>query len=266
MKLYDANITSSFKVVGDSSFSGSVNISGSLYATSSWAVTASFAMNGGGGTGQGFPYSGSASISGSLDVTGSVNSTGGFTGSLLGSSSWATNSLTASSADLFLIRENLTISDSKNILLGTTTGTKIGTDPTQKIGFFNATPIQQPTNTSSINEVIDNLGLRASGGISNFTGQLKFTSYTSTGSYAGSPQGYLGFDSSGNIVSSFAVRSRRSDFNSNYSYCGTAPFGSSDSSPVWKIVRILIASNGTVTSTGTAINVTWTGRLTHTYT
>ena len=32
-----------------------------------------------------------------------------------------------------------------NVLLGTTTGTKLGTATTQKLGFWNATPIVQPT-------------------------------------------------------------------------------------------------------------------------
>lgn len=36
-------------------------------------------------------------------------------------------------------------SDSTNIVLGTGTGTKIGTATTQKLGFFNATPIVQPS-------------------------------------------------------------------------------------------------------------------------
>jgi hypothetical protein len=39
---------------------------------------------------------------------------------------------------------NLTIS-TKNIVTDTTTGTKIGTATTQKLGFFNATPVVQPT-------------------------------------------------------------------------------------------------------------------------
>ena len=38
-----------------------------------------------------FPFTGSAIITGSLTVTGSVNSTGGYTGSLFGTASWATN-------------------------------------------------------------------------------------------------------------------------------------------------------------------------------
>lgn len=43
------------------------------------------------------------------------------------------------------IQDDLTISEAKNIILGTTTGTKIGTATTQKIGFFNATPIIRPS-------------------------------------------------------------------------------------------------------------------------
>lgn len=38
----------------------------------------------------------------------------------------------------------LTLSD-VNIVLGTATGTKIGTATSQKLGFFNATPVVQPT-------------------------------------------------------------------------------------------------------------------------
>lgn len=40
---------------------------------------------------------------------------------------------------------NLSFFDSGNFILGTTTGTKIGTSTSQKIGFWNATPIVQPT-------------------------------------------------------------------------------------------------------------------------
>ena len=40
---------------------------------------------------------------------------------------------------------DLTIADAENIILGSTTGTKIGTATTQKIGFYNATPVVQPT-------------------------------------------------------------------------------------------------------------------------
>jgi hypothetical protein len=51
---------------------------------------------GSGGGGSTFPYTGSAIISGSLIVTGSTISTLGFTGSLQGTASWATNAITSS--------------------------------------------------------------------------------------------------------------------------------------------------------------------------
>jgi len=42
-------------------------------------------------------------------------------------------------------RGNLVITDARDVILGTTTGTKIGTATTQKLGFYNATPVVQPT-------------------------------------------------------------------------------------------------------------------------
>jgi hypothetical protein len=50
-----------------------------------------------------------------------------------------TTRLTIGTAGLF------TIADALDIAVGTTTGTKIGTATTQKLGFFNATPVVQPT-------------------------------------------------------------------------------------------------------------------------
>ena len=41
------------------------------------------------------------------------------------------------------------IDDANDIAVGTTTGTKIGTSTSQKIGFWNAAPIVQPTNTGA---------------------------------------------------------------------------------------------------------------------
>lgn len=46
------------------------------------------------------------------------------------------------------IGTGLSITDAKNIVFGTTTGTKIGTATAQKIGFWNATPIIQPASAS----------------------------------------------------------------------------------------------------------------------
>ena len=39
----------------------------------------------------------------------------------------------------------LQVAEADNIAVGTTTGTKIGTATTQKLGFYNATPVVQPT-------------------------------------------------------------------------------------------------------------------------
>jgi len=52
---------------------------------------------------------------------------------------------------------NFTLSDANNIILGTTTGTKIGTATTEKIGFWNKTPIIQPT-TAYASSVLSSLG------------------------------------------------------------------------------------------------------------
>jgi hypothetical protein len=51
----------------------------------------------------------------------------------------ATERLSISATGLF------TIADALNIAVGTTTGTKIGTGTTQKLAFWNATPVVQPT-------------------------------------------------------------------------------------------------------------------------
>jgi hypothetical protein len=57
----------------------------------------------------------------------------------------------------------ITIANAKNIVLGTTTGTKIGTGTTQKLGFYNATPVVQQTATTDLGTALSNLGLRAAG-------------------------------------------------------------------------------------------------------
>lgn len=40
--------------------------------------------------------------------------------------------------------QSVSLADGENLALGTTTGTKIGTGATQKLGFWNATPVVQP--------------------------------------------------------------------------------------------------------------------------
>lgn len=56
-----------------------------------------------------------------------------------------------------------TFSDAINIAVGTTTGTKFGTATSQKIGFFNATPVVQQAAATDLGTVLSNLGFRSSG-------------------------------------------------------------------------------------------------------
>jgi hypothetical protein len=51
-----------------------------------------------------------------------------------------------------------TVNDAGNISVGTTTGTKIGTATSQKLSFWNATPIIQPTTSIAESAFVENLG------------------------------------------------------------------------------------------------------------
>lgn len=69
-----------------------------------------------------------------------------------------------------------TQTDATDITFGTTTGTKIGTATTQKLGFFNATPVVQQSAATELGTSLSNLGLRASGAYSLSTsGNVAFT-------------------------------------------------------------------------------------------
>jgi hypothetical protein len=57
---------------------------------------------------------------------------------------------------------------------------------------------------------------------------------------------------------------KKQDFQTPYSYCGVAAPGSAETDSVWKITRIQVEANGTVT-TAVATNVKWTDRYTATY-
>lgn len=51
--------------------------------------------------------------------------------------------VTTNSAEGITVGQHLTMTDAKNVILNTTTGTKIGTAVGQKLGFWNATPVVQ---------------------------------------------------------------------------------------------------------------------------
>ncbi len=71
---------------------------------------------------------------------------------------------------VFSVFSNLTTwTDAVNMSFGTVTGTRIGTATTQRIGFWNATPVVQPTSVTTVQGLYDamaSIGLIASGTIS----------------------------------------------------------------------------------------------------
>lgn len=66
--------------------------------------------------------------------------------------------------DTLKVNTSQTFTDAANVILGTTTGTKIGTATTQKLGFFNTTPVVQQAAATDLGTAISNLGLRVAGG------------------------------------------------------------------------------------------------------
>lgn len=50
-------------------------------------------------------------------------------------------------SDRYIFHKNVQFLDGRNIQTGLTTGTKIGTSTSQKIGFWNKTPVIQPTSS-----------------------------------------------------------------------------------------------------------------------
>jgi hypothetical protein len=87
---------------------------------------------------------------------------------------------------------SIIMADAANVVINTTTGTKIGTSTTQKLAFYNSTPIVQPT--GDVITALQNLGLVASATITattnaNLTGPItsvgnatSIASQTGTGS------------------------------------------------------------------------------------
>lgn len=72
----------------------------------------------------------------------------------------------------------LTFGEGVNIRVGTSTGTKIG-GASDKIGFFNATPVQRQSSTTDLRTALINLGLYGSGGASPL--DLNGGAFTTTG-------------------------------------------------------------------------------------
>ena len=60
-------------------------------------------------------------------------------------------------SDRYVFEKHLQYLDGRNIQLGRTTGTKIGTENTQKIGLFGVTPVVQPSNVTNASVTIESV-------------------------------------------------------------------------------------------------------------
>lgn len=123
---------------------------------------------------------------GTTTFTGPVVSQNGFQGSLtladplqVGSVQAADGTAAfsiANSTGVTTFAANLTIS-TKNIITDTSTGTKIGTGTTQKLGFFNATPVVQQATTGTTTGFTAGAGTTAKSD-STYTGGSGSSAYT----------------------------------------------------------------------------------------
>jgi hypothetical protein len=52
----------------------------------------------------------------------------------------------------FTFSDSIEVADAKDIIVGTSTGTKIGTSTSQKLGFFNATPVTQRADIGALTD------------------------------------------------------------------------------------------------------------------
>jgi len=106
-------------------------------------------------------------VTGKLDADGDVD---------LGSGDDTIN-IGSGGGDTVNLKEDITIADGKNIVVNTTTGTQIGTGATQKLGFFGATPVAQPSSTGQTSGFTAGSG-NAVNDDSTFTGGVGSTAYT----------------------------------------------------------------------------------------
>jgi hypothetical protein len=83
------------------------------------------------------------------------------------------------SASTLALSDNLTLGSGDNIILSTTTGTKIGTAANQLLGFYNQTPIAQPSSTGvTTNGFVGGGGGNTVHAQSTFTGGIGTNAYT----------------------------------------------------------------------------------------
>ncbi len=126
--------------------------------------------------------SGTITIAGTSTGAVTITPATTITGALTCSSTLSCTALTATSiagTGTVALTGHMTISDTKNIVLNTGTGTKIGTATGQKLGFWNVTPVIQPAatgvSTAGFTAVNTSTAVAAA---STFTGNVGSTAYT----------------------------------------------------------------------------------------
>ena len=103
-------------------------------------------------------------LASALDITESTNSYLKFT--------------TTNTGEKVVFGKDLDISGDHDLIIGTSTGTKIGTAVTQKIGFFNATPAVQQSTVNTTTGFTEGSGGTAAKTVSTFTGDFGTRAYT----------------------------------------------------------------------------------------
>lgn len=81
-----------------------------------------------------------------------VTSSGAAENLTLDAKGTGTITLNGTATGTVTVGADLTMADAKNVVLNTSTGTKIGTAVTQKLGFFNATPVVQPASAGQADQ------------------------------------------------------------------------------------------------------------------
>jgi len=83
----------------------------------------------------------------------------------------------------FYLYTHLNLADAKDIIVGSSSGTKIATSPSQKLGFWNATPVVQPssaTTAQGIADALTSIGILASGSTITGGGTVDYKYTTAT--------------------------------------------------------------------------------------
>jgi hypothetical protein len=150
---------------------------------------------------------------------------------------------------------NVNATNASNISSGTLSDSRLSANVTQQGNTFNTAEKLVKLDSSGRLPAID--GSQLTGLISQIA---NLSDVELTNLQVGQSLSYNGTK----WVNSAVTATVRHDYQGVYSYVGRAPQLSPEGNAVWKITRIQVLTDGNVLTT-TANNVTWTGRLTHTY-